>query len=107
VMDSRTPDEAKPDADQNNAVKLLQLVAPVDVSKSVEDKLRAGGFGYGDLKKALFENYWNFFAEARARRKELEGNLDYVHAVLNEGAEQARKVASKVLKRARQASGLE
>ncbi len=107
VMDSRTPDEPKPDADQNNAVKLLQLVAPADVAKSVEEKLRAGGFGYGDLKKALFENYWNFFAEARARRKELEGNLDYVHAVLKEGADRARAVASKVLKRARQASGLE
>jgi tryptophanyl-tRNA synthetase len=107
VMDSRTPDEPKPDADQNNAVKLLQLVAPADVAKSVEDKLRAGGFGYGDLKKALFENYWNFFAEARARRKELEGNLDYVHTVLKEGADRARAVASKVLKRARQASGLE
>jgi tryptophanyl-tRNA synthetase len=107
VMDSRTPDEPKPDADQNNAVKLLQLVAPADVAKSVEEKLRAGGFGYGDLKKALFENYWSFFSEARARRKELEANLDYVHAVLKEGADRARAVASKVLKRARQASGLE
>jgi len=107
VMDSRTPDEPKPDADQNNAVKLLQLVAPADVAKSVEDKLRAGGFGYGDLKKALFENYWNFFTEARTRRKELEGNLDYVHEVLRDGAERARAVAAKVLKRARQASGLE
>ena len=107
VMDSRTPDEPKPDADQNNAVKLLQLVAPADVAKSVEEKLRAGGFGYGDLKKALFENYWSFFAEARARRKELEANLDYVHAVLKDGADRARAVASKVLKRARQASGLE
>lgn len=107
VMDSRTPDEPKPDADQNNAVKLLRLVAPGDVAGGVEDQLRAGGFGYGDLKKALFEHYWNYFAEARARRRELEANLDYVHGVLREGAERARAVASKVLKRARQASGLE
>jgi len=27
------------------------------VAKDFEDRLRAGGLGYGDLKKALFENY--------------------------------------------------
>ncbi|MGE4180107.1 MAG: tryptophan--tRNA ligase [Limisphaerales bacterium] len=107
VMDSRTPDEPKPDADQNNAVKLLRLVAPAGVAKEVEDRLRSGGFGYGDLKKALFEHYWNHFSEARARRRELEANPDYVLGVLRDGAERARAVAAKVLKRARTACGLE
>jgi len=107
VMDSRTPEEPKPDADQNHAVRLLKLVAPPDVAQSVEDRLRAGGFGYGDLKKALFEHYWNHFADARARRKELEANLDYVQGVLRDGAERARAVAAPVLRRARKACGLE
>src|ERR1051326_3142738 len=70
VMDSRTPQEPKPDADKNLALQLLRLVAPAAVSKDFEDRLRAGGLGYGDLKKALFENYWNYFAAARARRSE-------------------------------------
>ena len=107
VMDSRTPEEPKPDAEQNNAVRLLKLVAPTEVAQGIEDRVRAGGFGYGDLKKALFEHYWNYFSEARARRKELEANLDYVNGVLKEGAERARSVAAKVLKRARGACGLE
>jgi tryptophanyl-tRNA synthetase len=59
------------------------------------------------LKKALFEHYWNYFAAARARRAELLANLDHVEAVLRDGAQRARAVASVVLKRARQASGLE
>ena len=71
VMDSRTPQEPKPDADKNLAIQLLKLVALENVSKEYEEKLRAGGMGYGDLKKALFENYWNYFAEARKRRAEL------------------------------------
>lgn len=107
VMDSRTPQEPKPDADQNNALRLLQLVAPGEVAQGVEERLRAGGYGYGDLKKALFEHYWGYFAEARARREELARNLDHVNAVLRDGAERARAVASAVLKRARRASGLE
>ena len=106
TMDSRTPQEPKPDADQNLALQLLKLVAPPDVSRSYEERLRAGGLGYGDLKKALFENYWNCFAAARARRAELVANPDYVHNTLSEGAAKARAIAQTVLRRAKVASGL-
>jgi len=107
VMDSRTPQEPKPDADQNLAIQLLKVVAPAEVARSFEDRLRAGGLGYGDLKKALFEHYWNYFAEARKKRAELAANLDYVHEVLRDGAARARTQAVRVLQRARKNSGLE
>ncbi len=105
-MDSRTPEEAKPDADQNIAVQLLKLVAPVEVATDYENRLRVGGLGYGDLKKALFEHYWNHFSQARARRAELVANLDFVHGILKDGADRARSIAVTVLDRARKASGL-
>ena len=106
-MDSRTPAEPKPDADQNLAIQILKLVAPAAEAQNVEDRLRAGGFGYGDLKKALFEHYWNYFANARAKRAELAANMDYVNQVLAEGAAKARTKAREVLKRARKNCGLE
>jgi tryptophanyl-tRNA synthetase len=106
VMDSRTPAEPKPDADTNLAIQLLKLFAPQDVAADFENRLRAGGLGYGDLKKALFEHYWNYFAAARARRAELAANMDYVESVLRDGAERARVVGDGVLARARKASGL-
>jgi len=105
-MDSRTPAEPKPDADQNLAIQLLKLVAPADVAADFENRLRAGGLGYGDLKKALFEHYWNYFAPYRARRAELAANLDYVNQVLADGAQRARTVGSVVLQRSRKACGL-
>ena len=77
------------------------------IRDSFENRLRAGGLGYGDLKKALFEHYWNHFAEARKRRAELAANPDYVNGVLADGAAKARTLAQTVLKRARKASGLE
>jgi tryptophanyl-tRNA synthetase len=107
VMDSRTREEPKPDADRNLAIQLLKLVAPPEVARDVEDRLRLGGLGYGDLKKALFEHYWNYFALPRQRRAELTANLDYVHQVLREGAARARAQAVVTLKRARQNCGLE
>ncbi|HLH53470.1 MAG TPA: tryptophan--tRNA ligase [Verrucomicrobiae bacterium] len=106
-MDSRTPQEPKPDAEQNLAVQLLKLVAPAEVAQDWQERLRAGGLGYGDLKKALFEHYWNYFGPARARRAELAANLDYVEKILTEGAAKARTLAQQVLRRARTASGLQ
>lgn len=106
VMDSRAPADPKPDADKNLAVQLLRLVAPPETAADFELRLRAGGLGYGDLKKALFEHYWSCFAPMRARRAELEANLDHVHAVLRDGAQRARGVAAGVLHRARVACGL-
>ncbi len=105
-MDSRTPEERKPDADQNLAIQLLKLVAAPEQARNYEERLRAGGLGYGDLKKALFEQHWNHFAAARARRAELAANLDHVNGVLADGAAKARVLAQKVLKRAKVASGL-
>jgi tryptophanyl-tRNA synthetase len=107
VMDSRTPAEPKPDADRNLAVQLLRLVAPPAAATDYEHRLRAGGLGYGDLKKALFEHYWDYFAAARVRRAELAANLDLVHRILADGAARAAAVADGVLKRARKACGLE
>jgi len=106
VMDSRTPAEPKPDADRNLAMQLLKLMAPSEAARDLEDRLRAGGLGYGDLKKALFEHYWNYFAAARKRRAELAADLTYVNQVLADGARRARTVARQVLDRARNAAGL-
>jgi tryptophanyl-tRNA synthetase len=107
VMDSRPLDEPKPDADKNIANQLLKLVAPPDTATDIQNRLRAGGFGYGDLKKSLFEHYWNYFAEPRRKRAELAANLDFVNSILHDGAKRAKAVASTVLTRARKASGLE
>jgi tryptophanyl-tRNA synthetase len=107
VMDSRSPAEPKPDADKNLAIQLIKLVEPKATAEAIEERLRAGGMGYGDLKKQLFESYWNHFAEARKRRAELAANLDYVNQVLADGAARARTLAQGVLKRARKNCGLE
>jgi tryptophanyl-tRNA synthetase len=106
VMDSRTPAEPKPDAERNICIQLLKLVAPAAVAADFQARLAAGGLGYGDLKKVLFEHYWSFFAAARTRRAELIADPAYVDKVLEDGAVRARRVATEVMKRARRAAGL-
>jgi tryptophanyl-tRNA synthetase len=106
-MDSRTPQEPKPDAEKNLAIQLLRLVAPAAEAVNYEERLRAGGLGYGDLKKALFDFYWNYFSQARLKRAELAADLDSVNRLLDESAEKAQALARKVLSRARLACGLD
>jgi tryptophanyl-tRNA synthetase len=107
VMDSRTPQEPKPDAEKNLAIRLLKLLAPAGAAEDAEEGLRAGGLGYGELKKTLFQHYWDYFAAARAKRAELKANLDYVEHVLRDGAARARAKAAEVLGRAKRAGGLD
>jgi tryptophanyl-tRNA synthetase len=106
--DSRPPAEPKPDAEKNIALQLLKLVAPSSFANEWEDRLRNGSeYGYGSLKTALFESYWNSFEEQRKKRAELAANLEYVNKVLSDGATKARSLAQTVLKRARKNCGLE
>lgn len=105
-MDSRTPEEPKPDADQNLAVQLLRLVAPAEVASDVTERLRVGGLGYGDLKKTLFMHYWEHFAPYRARRAELAADESGIEKILASGAVRARETATQVITRARRAAGL-
>jgi tryptophanyl-tRNA synthetase len=105
-MDSRTPAEPKPDADQNLAIRLLKVVAEPAFALEIEERLRVGGLGYGDLKKILFEQVWTHFEAARARRAALAADPAFVEGVLRDGAVRARAVADGVLARARRACGL-
>ncbi len=106
VMDSRTLEEPKPDADKNTAIQILNLLDP---AKGHEETIRlsAGAYGYGTVKKQLADVYWESFADARKKRAELAANLNYVNHILTEGATKARTLAQTVLKRARKNCGLE
>lgn len=105
VTDSIPVGEPK-NPDQSTIVELYRLFAPADQVTRMEDEFRAGGVGYGEFKKRLFEAVWETFAPMRRRRAELESNPDYVDRVLADGAERARQVANETMARVRRAIGL-
>jgi tryptophanyl-tRNA synthetase len=105
VTDSAGLEDAK-DPDKCNVVALYKLFASEPEIKIMENNYRAGGYGYGDAKKTLFEAMWEYFAPFREKREELENNLDYVEAVLTDGAARARTELAKTLDAARKAIGL-
>jgi tryptophanyl-tRNA synthetase len=105
VTDSRPMDQAKEPAG-DVLYDLYSLVATEPQREEMAALYRRGGFGYGDIKKALADAAEKYWAEPRARRAKLAAKPDYVHQVLAEGAAKARTKARAVLKRAQDACGV-
>jgi tryptophanyl-tRNA synthetase len=106
IVTDSTPLEEPKDPDTCNVFSLYKLFADADEQQAMADRYRAGNFGYGDAKKALFEKLWKTFEPFRAKREELAANPDFVESVLKSGAEKARAEARRTLDQARQAVGL-
>jgi tryptophanyl-tRNA synthetase len=105
VTDSTALEDPK-DPTDCNVVALYKLFASESELAALEANYRGGNYGYGAAKQELFERLWEYFEPYRARRAELETNLDYVEEVLGKGADKARAEATKTLDAARRACGL-
>ncbi|MBN1818397.1 MAG: tryptophan--tRNA ligase, partial [Sedimentisphaerales bacterium] len=101
-----TPVEDPKDPDKCNIFALLRLAASKEEIQEWDQKYRAGGVGYGTVKKRVVELMHEYFRPYRAKRKELENNLDFVKQVLADGAARARTIARKTLDEVRNAAGL-
>ncbi len=105
TTDSRPMEEPKePEGDV--LFDLYQLMATDAEREEMAALYRRGGFGYGEVKKALADVAERYFAEPRARREELAAQPDRIQEILADGASQARKKASEVLRRAQEACGV-
>ncbi|MDP6723306.1 MAG: tryptophan--tRNA ligase, partial [Pirellulaceae bacterium] len=105
TTDSRPMEEPK-NPDTDHLYQLFSLFSDESARHEMAALYRAGGFGYGQVKKALADAAEHYFAEARAKRADLEAHPQQVREILNDGASRARKKASAVLLRAQQACGI-
>jgi tryptophanyl-tRNA synthetase len=105
VTDSRPMDEPK-DPESDHLFQLYSLVATPEEREAMAALYRRGGFGYGEVKKALADAAERFFAEPRARRAEFAADENRIREILADGAARARRKAEEVLNRAKRACGL-
>lgn len=105
TTDSRPMEDPK-EPEDDHLFQLFRLFASTPEVEEMAAMYRNGGFGYGQVKKAVAEASEAYFSEARQRRSDLVHNLDFVQETLRRGAERAREVAGEVLARAQRACGL-
>jgi tryptophanyl-tRNA synthetase len=106
IVTDSAPVEAPKDPDTSTPFLLLKLFASPDEVAEWEARYRAGGMGYGDVKKRVLELCDEYFVPFRERRRELEGDPGYVLDVLTQGGRRARAVAQQVMERVREVTGL-
>ena len=107
IVTDSNPVEAPKDPETSAIVNLYKLFASEADIATMEADFRAGGIGYGEFKKRLFEIIWTTFEPMRKRRAEIEADPGYVDEVLAKGAIRANELASQVLHRVRKAVGIE
>lgn len=105
IQTDSTPLEDPKDPDTCNVFALYALLANEEQTAEMAQKYRAGGFGYGHAKQALYELILERFAKERDRFNYYMEHLDEIDAALAIGAEKASKVANGVIARVRAKTG--
>lgn len=105
IITDSTPLEAPKDPDVCNVFALYALLAKDAQVADMRKKYTSGGFGYGHTKSALFELILDEFSSERKEFDRWMNDRAALDAELKKGAEKARKVSSKTLKRVRDVLG--
>ena len=106
IVTDSTPLEDPKDPDKDNVYALIRLFADAETQQRIADQYRAGGYGYGHAKKELVQLIEDFFADARARRRELARDLDTVRDILRSGGQAANARAESIMEGVRARVGL-
>ncbi len=106
VKTDSTPVEEPKHPETCNLFALLKLMAPAEELAEWDRRYRAGGMGYGEVKKRLAELYEAQFGVKREVRAKWAARPDDVEDVLRSGAQKARAVAKEVMEDVRSACGI-
>ena len=95
------------DKENRPGVSALLTTAALCTGRTEEEIAeQIGNDGSGALKKYVTESVNEFLAPIRARRRELEGDLDYIKDILHEGNKKANLIADATLNEVREAMNM-
>jgi tryptophanyl-tRNA synthetase len=106
IVTDPTPVEEPKNPDTDTVFALYRLFATPGEIADLDRRYREGGTGYAVAKEMLFEKVNRVFTPYRERRRELEGQREFVEQVLADGADKARAIASRTLRKVRRKTGL-
>jgi len=90
----------------DNLLLLLREFGTKDQIKQFDNAMADNSIKYSELKQTLADGIAEYFAEFRARKKEILNDNEYLAEVLAEGAKKARAAAGKTLREVKQKIGL-
>jgi tryptophanyl-tRNA synthetase len=106
VTDSKPVEEPK-DPEGDTLFLLYSLFASEDEIEDLGRRYREGGLGYAVVKDMVFEKINAHFRPFREKRTELAARRGDVERILAEGADKARSIAIKTMRKVRRKTGLQ
>ena len=106
IVTDPTPVEEAKDPDSCNLFQVYRLFLDEAGVAELRQRYLTPGLRYGDVKQELFEVVRDFFAPYTERRKELLADPEGLRKTLALGADKARYVANKTMRKARKKGGL-
>jgi tryptophanyl-tRNA synthetase len=104
IMGIQTDSTAMEDSKETescNVFNLYKLLASTEQIAEMESNYKAGNYGYGHAKQALYELIVDKYATERQRFNELMDNKELIESELQKGAKKAITIAKEVLGRVR------
>ena len=106
IQTSSEPLEAPKEPHGSTVFELYRQVAPVEKVQQMEAALRAGGYGWGHAKQALYEELEAELGPRRERFEALRTDIERLDHILDSGATRARSIARRTMRRVREATGI-
>jgi len=106
IVTDPTPVEEPKNPDTCNIFQIYRLFLDKEGVADLRKRYETPGLRYGDVKQELFETTRDFFAPYAEKRKALLGDPDNLRKVMAAGAEKARYIATKTLRKVRKKGGL-
>ena len=88
-----------------NVFNFYQLYLEKRINK-IEERCRAGEIGCTLCKDELADIIYNYLEKFRSRRKELEGNVDYIYKILEDGKNSVREISTRTIAAVRKKMGI-
>ncbi|NOQ50864.1 MAG: tryptophan--tRNA ligase [Desulfuromonadaceae bacterium] len=106
IVTDPTPIEEAKNPDSCNIFQIYRLFLDEAGVEELRQRYLTPGLRYGDVKQELFETVRDFFAPYTEKRKEIMADPEELRKILANGAEKARYVANKTMRKVRKKVGL-
>ncbi len=105
IVTDSTPLDRPKNPDQCTVFNLYSMLASADQSIALRQRYQAGGYGYGQAKKALWEMILDRFAAERSLFRVYMRDESLVEKQLTDGESKARRIAEQTLELVRNCLG--
>ncbi|WP_321365700.1 tryptophan--tRNA ligase [uncultured Desulfuromusa sp.] len=106
IVTDPTPIEEAKNPDTCNIFQIYRLFLNKQEVEDLRQRYLTPGLRYGDVKQELFETARDFFAPYTEKRKDILADTENLRKILAAGADKARYIANKTLRKVRKKGGL-